>query len=45
MLLAAADAALAQNPGWGAASVRFAVVVVDATGRVRRIANAFRLES
>lgn len=43
-LLAAADAALAQNPGWGAAGIRFDVILVDATGRVRRIADAFRLE-
>lgn len=44
-LLAAAEAALAQNPGWGAAGIRFDVVLVDAAGRVRRIADAFRLES
>lgn len=43
-LLAAGEAALAANPGWGAAGVRFDVVVVDAAGRVRRIADAFRVE-
>lgn len=44
-LLAAADAALAENPVWGAAGVRFDVMLVDATGQVRRIADAFRLEA
>ena len=43
-LLAAADIILAENPDWGAAGVRFDVLVVDAAGRVRRIADAFRLE-
>lgn len=41
-LLAAAEIALAANPGWGHAGVRFDVLVVDAEGRVRRIADAFR---
>ncbi len=41
-LLAAAEVMLAANPGWGAAGVRFDVIVVDAAGRVRRIADAFR---
>ena len=41
-LLAAAEAAMAGNPGWGAGGVRFDVMVVDAEGRVRRIADAFR---
>lgn len=41
-LLAAAEIALAANPGWGIAGVRFDVLVVDAEGRVRRIADAFR---
>ncbi len=41
-LLAAAAVMLAANPGWGAAGVRFDVIVVDAAGRVRRIADAFR---
>ncbi|MBV9748467.1 MAG: YraN family protein [Acetobacteraceae bacterium] len=43
-LLAAAEAALAENPGWGRAGVRFDVLLVDAAGRVRRVADAFRLE-
>lgn len=43
-LLAAADAALAQHPEWGRAGVRFDVLLVDAAGRVRRVADAFRLE-
>ncbi len=41
-LLAAAETALADNPSWGARGVRFDVIVVDAKGRVRRIADAFR---
>lgn len=43
-LLAAAEIALAEHPGWGVAGVRFDVLLVDAAGRVRRIADAFRLE-
>lgn len=43
-LLAAADILLAEHPEWGWAGVRFDVVLVDAAGRVRRIADAFRLE-
>ncbi len=43
-LLAAAEAALAVNPGWGAQGIRFDVLVVDAAGQVRRIADAFRVE-
>ncbi len=43
-LLAAADIVLAANPGWGAAGVRFDVIVVDDAGQVRRIVDAFRLE-
>lgn len=43
-LLAAAEIALAENPGWGAAGVRFDLIVVDATGQVRRIVDAFRDE-
>lgn len=42
-LLRAAEAWMAANPDHGAAGVRFDVVVVDATGRVRRIADAFRV--
>ena len=43
-LVAAAEVALAQNPGWGPAGVRFDVLLVDERGRVRRIADAFRAE-
>ncbi len=43
-LLAAADIVLAEHPDWGPAGVRFDLLVVDAAGRVRRIADAFRLE-
>lgn len=43
-LLAAAEILLGEHPEWGANGVRFDVVVVDATGAVRRIADAFRLE-
>ena len=43
-LLAAGEAALAANPAWGRAGVRFDVLLVDAAGRVRRVADAFRLE-
>ncbi len=43
-LLVAADILLAANPGWGAAGVRFDVLLVDAGGAVRRIADAFRQE-
>ncbi len=42
-LMAAAEIWIAANPGRGAAGVRFDVLVVDAEGRVRRIADAFRL--
>jgi putative endonuclease len=43
-LLAASDIVLGENPAWGLQGVRFDVLVVDAAGRVRRIADAFRLE-
>lgn len=43
-LLAAAEILLAANPAWGHAGVRFDVLLVDAGGTVRRIADAFRLE-
>lgn len=43
-LLAAADIILADHPDWGEAGVRFDLMVVDGEGRVRRIADAFRLE-
>ena len=42
-LLGAAEIILAEHPDWGVAGVRFDVLVVDASGRVRRIADAFRL--
>jgi len=42
-LLRAGEWWLGANPGRGAAGVRFDVVLVDAEGRVRRIADAFRL--
>ena len=42
-IMAAAEIALMQNPGWGSGGVRFDVMLVDVTGRVRRIADAFRL--
>ena len=44
-LLAAGEILLAANPDWGQAGVRFAVIVVDAAGQVRRIADAFRREA
>ena len=43
-LLAAGEIALADNPGWGRAGVRFDVLLVDDAGRVRRVADAFRSE-
>ncbi len=44
-LLAGAEAALAENPAWGAGGVRFDVLLVDGDGRVRRVADAFRAEA
>ena len=44
-LLAAAEIVLAEHPEWAREGMRFDLVVVDATGRVRRIADAFRLEN
>ena len=43
-LIATAEIVLAEHPDWGAAGVRFDVLLVDAGGSVRRIADAFRLE-
>ena len=43
-LLGAAEILLAEHPDWGAGGVRFDVLVVDAAGEVRRIADAFRAE-
>ncbi len=42
-LLAAAEVLLAEHPEWGRAGVRFDVMLVDGAGRVRRIADAFRV--
>ncbi len=42
-LLAAAECWLAENPGHGAAGMRFDVLLVAVDGTVRRIADAFRL--
>lgn len=42
-LLAAAECWLAENPGHGAAGMRFDVILVAVDGTVRRIADAFRL--
>jgi putative endonuclease len=44
-LLAAADIALAEHPEWIRDGMRFDLIVVDAAGRARRIADAFRLEN
>ena len=42
-LLEACDLILGEHPGWGANGVRFDVLVVNPSGQVRRIADAFRL--
>ncbi len=42
-LVAAAECWLAEQPGHGAAGIRFDVLLVAADGAVRRIADAFRL--
>lgn len=42
-LTAACDILLSQNPAWGRNGVRFDLIVTDTAGRVRRIADAFRL--
>ena len=44
-LLAAAEIVLAQHPEWARAGMRFDLMVVDAAGTVRRIADAFRWEN
>lgn len=44
-LTAAAEILLAANPEWGRAGVRFDLLLVDAAGAVRRIADAFRQEA
>ena len=43
-LLAAAAIVAAEHPAWGRAGMRFDVMLVDAAGRVRRVADAFREE-
>jgi putative endonuclease len=42
-LLAAAETVLAEHPAWGREGVRFDMLLVDAGGAVRRIADAFCL--
>jgi len=42
-LVAACEIILGEHPDWGVNGVRFDVLVVDPTGRIRRIADAFRL--
>jgi putative endonuclease len=44
-LLAAAEIVLAEHPEWARAGMRFDLMVVDAAGTVRRIADAFRWEN
>ena len=44
-LLAAAEIVLAEHPEWIREGMRFDLIVVDAAGTVRRIADAFRLEN
>jgi putative endonuclease len=41
-LLAAAEALMAEEPGWFGAELRFDVMVVGRDGTLRRIADAFR---
>ncbi|WP_337876578.1 YraN family protein [Elioraea sp.] len=41
-LLAAAEALMAEEPGWFGAGLRFDVMVVGRDGTLRRIADAFR---
>jgi putative endonuclease len=42
-LMAAAEVWLAGHPGHGEAGIRFDVLLLDAEGRMHRIADAFRL--
>jgi|SRR5579863_4692197 len=44
-LLAAAEIVLADHPEWAREGMRFDLIIVDAAGTVRRIADAFRLEN
>jgi putative endonuclease len=41
-MISAAEIILANNPDWGPQGVRFDLLLVDAAGVVRRIADAFR---
>jgi putative endonuclease len=41
-LIAATEIILAKHPQWGVEGVRFDLLLVDAAGVVRRIADAFR---
>jgi putative endonuclease len=43
-LFGAAELVLAEHPEWGRAGVRFDVLLVDAAGRIRRIADALRMQ-
>jgi len=43
-LIAACEIIVATHSEWGANGVRFDILVVDAAGQVRRIADAFRLD-
>ncbi len=43
-LLAAAECLLATHPDWAREAMRFDVLLVDAAGRVRRVADAFGVE-
>lgn len=42
-LMAAAEIVMGAHPEWGANGVRFDVMLVDGQNRVRRVADAFRL--
>jgi putative endonuclease len=42
-LVGACEIILGEHPDWGARGVRFDILVVDPSGKVRRIADAFRL--
>ena len=44
-LLSAAEIVLAQHPEWAREAMRFDLIVVNAGGIVRRIADAFRMEN
>ncbi len=44
-LIAAAEIVMGEHPTWGEAGMRFDVLLVDAAGEVRRIADAFRVEA